>query len=143
MKEGKSVVIDNTNPSKATRKEYIDLAKKHSKLFMFRITNLFEKVILLDVSISIFPKILPSIWMTWEVIIFIESMNQNMLAKQLFILSIRIWNPQQSNFFEWKMSNLLKVAEGFKEVEKVNFVAGPFQNKNDEEMFFCYVSSKK
>ncbi len=29
MKEGKSVVIDNTNPSKAVRAEYIKLAQKY------------------------------------------------------------------------------------------------------------------
>ena len=29
LKDGKSVVIDNTNPSKAARKPYIDLAKNH------------------------------------------------------------------------------------------------------------------
>lgn len=30
MEAGKSLVIDNTNPEIATRKEYIDLAKKYS-----------------------------------------------------------------------------------------------------------------
>jgi len=31
LKEGKSVVIDNTNPTSAARKEYLALAKKYSK----------------------------------------------------------------------------------------------------------------
>jgi bifunctional polynucleotide phosphatase/kinase len=29
IKKGKSVVIDNTNPSQADRKLYLDIAKKH------------------------------------------------------------------------------------------------------------------
>lgn len=29
LEDGKSVVIDNTNPGKAVRKEYYDLAKKY------------------------------------------------------------------------------------------------------------------
>lgn len=32
MKEGKSLVIDNTNPTKAARKDYLELAKKYGKL---------------------------------------------------------------------------------------------------------------
>ena len=31
LKSGKSVVVDNTNPSKAARAEYIDVAKSKSK----------------------------------------------------------------------------------------------------------------
>lgn len=32
VKSGKSVVSDNTNPSKAARKEFIDIAKKSGNL---------------------------------------------------------------------------------------------------------------
>jgi len=32
LKDGKSVVIDNTNPTAAARKDYLALAKQYSKL---------------------------------------------------------------------------------------------------------------
>ena len=31
LKAGHHVVVDNTNPGKKERKQYVDLAKKHSK----------------------------------------------------------------------------------------------------------------
>lgn len=35
MKNGKNLVIDNTNPSAEDRKAYIQLAKSHSNIFIY------------------------------------------------------------------------------------------------------------
>jgi bifunctional polynucleotide phosphatase/kinase len=44
LREGKSIVIDNTNPSKKVRYDYINLCKKHSikHIRCFKMTTLIE-----------------------------------------------------------------------------------------------------
>jgi len=116
MKEGKSLVIDNTNPSKAVRKEYIDLAKKYNypvRCFHFDIPK--DLAFHLD-----------------------DLRSYNIHRKHE---SKNVGKTTIHAFF--KNSEPPTVNEGFKEVQKVNFVAGPFHNKGDEEMFYCMVSAKK
>lgn len=36
-----------------------------------------------------------------------------------------------------------ETSEGFSEVKTVKFIAGPFDNKDDEETFFCFATGKK
>lgn len=43
----------------------------------------------------------------------------------------------------FKHMELPTVAEGFDSVSVVNFIAGPFQNKLDEETFLSFVKGKK
>jgi len=116
MAAGKSLVIDNTNPGKATRKEYIDLAKKHNypvRCFHFDIPK--DLAFHLD-----------------------DLRSYNIHRKHE---SGHVGKTTIHTFY--KNMDPPTLSEGFKEIEKVNFVAGPFHNKDDEEMFYCYVSSKK
>ena len=48
MECGKSLVIDNTNPKKDIRKDYINLAKKYSNIYhsKYDVISKFQKIIL-------------------------------------------------------------------------------------------------
>jgi bifunctional polynucleotide phosphatase/kinase len=113
LQQGKSVVIDNTNPGQSTRKLYIDLAKKYKvpvrcffikipKTLSFHLNNLRE----INVSRQHSSKSVPSV-------------------------VIHTW---------YKNIEEPSLAEGFKDVIEIPFVPGPFQNPLDEEIFYMHSS---
>jgi len=116
MKEGKSVVIDCTNPQKEKRKEYLDLAKKYgykTRAFLFNV----------DLHLS-------------------KHLNE-----------LRVYNQHREHHSEsvakvtvmtyFKNYEEPTLDEGFDSVEKIDFLAGPFVNKDDEDIFFSYICTKK
>ncbi len=112
MKEGKSLVIDNLNHHNENRKDYLDLAKKYE----------------------------------YNVRAFVFDVDEH-LARHLN--HVRMYNPHRKHdskpVTRLVITNWFKeyvepsVEEGFDSVEKIKFVAGPFENQNDEEMFFSYL----
>lgn len=115
MEAGKSLVIDNTNPEAATRKEYIDLAKKYNypvRCFYFDV-----------------PK---------EIAFHLDDQREMNIHRKHE--SSRVGKLPIHTFY--KKVEVPKKSEGFEEVETIEFVAGPFHSKDDEQMFYSYVSSK-
>jgi bifunctional polynucleotide phosphatase/kinase len=116
LKAGKSVCIDNTNPSKAVRKEYIDLAKKYGypvRCFFFDV----PKHVAMHMNDL----------RTYNIHRDHESDNVPKVIIHTF----------------YKNFEAPTIDEGYKSVETVELIAGPFKNKDDEELFFSYISSKK
>lgn len=111
LSQGKSCVIDSTNPKKEKRSVYIALAKKYkvrircfimdiNKEFAFHLNNL---------------------------------RNINMERKHY---SSAVNNIPIHTFFKYYEEP--KLTEGIEEVVKVNFVPGPFKNNKDKEIFYMY-----
>jgi len=112
---GKSVVIDNTNPGKDVRKEWLTLAKKYdypARCFYFKINK--ELAFHMD-----------------------EQRKKNIHRKHQ---SKRVGKMPVHTFF--KYCEEPTKAEGFEAVEIVNLV-GKFQNDKDKKLFYSYISSSK
>jgi len=111
LKQGKSVVIDNTNPKADTRQFYSKLAKELGvgcRSFIFN-----------------FPKDL--VFHLNEM----RSINRHRThnSKNVADVIVHTW---YKNFSQPTKS------EGFSEILEVNFVPGPFKNNDDENTFFQY-----
>jgi bifunctional polynucleotide phosphatase/kinase len=113
LTSGKSIVIDNTNPTKAVRSSYISLAKnleipvrcfffKYSKELVFHLNNL------RDINIG-----------------------RQHHSKSVPDVVIHSW---------YKYLEEPSISEGFKDVKVIPFVPGPFENSLDEEIFYLYSS---
>lgn len=116
LKEGKSLVIDNTNPAKDTRKLYIDLAKKYKfpvRCFYFDLPK--ELAFHLDDLRS-------------------YNVHREHESKRVGKTPVHTW---------YKYVEPPTKSEGFEEIEVIQFVPGPFKSKDDEEMFYCFVSAKR
>jgi len=116
LKDGKSVIIDNTNPTVAARKEYIELAKKYKypvRAFRFQV----EKPVCFHLD---------------ELRCY--NVHRDHESGNVGKMPIHKW---------FKDLQEPTKDEGFSSVEKVNLIAGPFKNKDDEEMFFSYVTGKR
>jgi bifunctional polynucleotide phosphatase/kinase len=116
MEAGKSVVIDNTNPEKGTRADYIKMAKElkyNVRCFFFDI-----------------PKPLA-----------FHMDNQREVNAHRKHQSKRVGSIAIHSFY--KKLEVPEKSEGFSEVETVDLIAGPFDSKEDEQMFFSYVTGKK
>lgn len=115
-KNGKSVVIDNTNPEAATRKLYIDIAKE----FKYPVRCFYFDL----------PKHLA-----------LHNDNQRETNKHRTHLSKRTGRIPIHSWY--KKVEPPKTSEGFASVEVINFVAGPFNGAEDEKAYFTIVSGKK
>lgn len=113
LQQGKSVIIDNTNPGQITRKLYIDIANKYKvptrcifinipKDLSFHINNLRE--------INVF---------------------RSHSSKSVASVVIHSW---------YKNLQEPSLEEGFKDIVEIPFVPGPFQNSHDEETFYLLSS---
>jgi len=116
MNAGKSLVIDNTNPTREARQPYLSLAKEFSytsRAFYFDVPK--------DVAFHMD--------------------NQREANEYHKHHSKRVGKIPIHKFY--KDIEVPAKDEGFSEVDTVELVAGPFDNKDDERLFFSYVSSKK
>ncbi|KRX07873.1 P-loop containing nucleoside triphosphate hydrolase [Pseudocohnilembus persalinus] len=107
----KSVVIDNTNPKASDRLKYIELAKKHGipvRCFFFECQK--DQCFFLNEQRVI------------------NNGRQHLSGKVPKI-------PIHSFFKNHEKPNL---SEGFKSIQTVQFIPGPFKNEEDEKMFFIY-----
>ena len=107
MQQGKSVVIDNTNPTKQDRKYFIDLAKKYNyKLRCFQM-------------------------LTQKDVCF-HNDYQRVANDQRKHLSGKAGSIPIHTFFKYKQAP--GKDEGFEEVNKVNFIA-KFESEADKEFY--------
>ncbi|CDW76414.1 bifunctional polynucleotide phosphatase kinase-like [Stylonychia lemnae] len=110
LKAGKSVVIDNTNATLEQRTRYLTLAKKYNvsiRCFMFDVTK--------------------------EVCM--HNNTQRKVNSHRQHLSGKIPNIPIHSFF--KNSEKPQEKEGYAEIKKIQFKAGPFENEEDKK---CYYS---
>jgi len=113
LSQGKSVVIDNTNPKKEDRRYFIDLAKKHG------------------VKVRCFEVLTPKD-------ICFHNDYQRIANDKRKHLSGKAGSIPIHTFFKYKEEP--STAEGFYEVNKVNFIA-KFESPADKE--FYHLFSKK
>jgi len=111
LASGKSVVIDNTNPTKAVRSSYISLDEKYKipvRCFYFKYTKglVFHLNNLRDINIG-----------------------RKHHSKSVPDVVIHTW---------FKNLEEPSLAEGFKEIKVIPFVPGPFENPLDEEIFYMH-----
>lgn len=111
LSQGKGVCIDSTNPTKIKRKVFIDLAKKLGatiRCFYFKM----EKDLVFHLN-------------------NLRDINnfRTKYTKSVADVIIHTW----FKYLEAPNSN-----EGFEEVHEIVFVPGPFENEEDEELFYCY-----
>jgi len=111
LSQGKGVCIDSTNPSKAKRKVFVDLAKKMNvtiRCFYFKM----EKDLVFHLN-------------------NLRSINKfrTNYSKGVADVIIHTW---------YKNLEEPKINEGFDKVCQINFFPGPFENEQDEELFYCY-----
>jgi len=109
---GKSVVIDNTNPGKATRQEYIKIAKNHNytvRCFFFNLTK--------DMAFHL------------NELRYVNKERKH-LSGHVPDMPIHKW---------FKDLEVPTKAEGFECVEEIEPVVGPFVNNDDEEVFFMHI----
>jgi bifunctional polynucleotide phosphatase/kinase len=108
---GKSVVIDNTNPGKQIRSEYLKIAKQHGytvRCFFFNMTK--------DAAFHLN-----------------ELRNVNKHRKHLSGVV-----PDMPIHKWFKDLEVPSKGEGFEAVEEVESVVGPFLSKEEEELFFMH-----
>lgn len=115
MKEKKYVVIDNTNPTAADREPYIKLAKDNG----YNVRAFFINV---------------------EKDLAFHNDTQREVNKFRKHSSKRVGRIPIHSFF--KYHELANTKEGFSEVKTVNFAAGPFENADDEKIYFSFVKGK-
>jgi len=111
LSQARNVAIDSTNPTKLKRKVFIDLAKKMGatiRCFFFKM----EKNVVFHLN-------------------NLRSINKfrTNYTKGVADVIIHTW---------FKNLDEPKVNEGFDEVHEILFVPGPFENEQDEEIFYCY-----
>lgn len=111
LKEGKSIVVDRTHRDKESRKEYINLAKEF-KIDIRCIYFAFPKDLCFHLN------------------------NLRDINKSRKIYSKSVSDVTIHTWFKYHEEPTIK--EGFKEVVKLNFIPGPFENKDDEEIFYSY-----
>jgi len=107
LKEGKSCVIDNTNPKKETRKLYLDIAKEHKipvRCFYFNVSK--EQATHQDTQRKI-------------------NTERQHLSKHVGRIAMAIY---------FKNFEMPEISEGFDEISEVNFIA-KFENEKDKQMF--------
>lgn len=110
IKKDKKIVIDSTNPKKSTRNEYINLCKKNNypvRAFIFDI----PKELAMHLN-------------------NLRAINKNRKHYSGAVNNIPIHSYYK--YFEEP-----DIKEGFKEIVKVNFVPGPFENEEDKKIFYC------
>lgn len=110
LKAGKSVIVDNTNPTKADRKLYIDLAKQNGakvRCFYFK----------LDTKLS------------YHLNMF-RQVQSNGERRRVPEVAYRTYEK----YFEYP-----KTSEGFDSVEELEFVAN-FDSEDDEKLFKQWTS---
>ena len=111
LQKNKSCVVDNLNSTKSLRYDYIQIAKKYSvtiRCFVFNIDK--ELALHLD---------------------RLRKINRNRKHISGFVGEVAI-NKFFRDFEQPEMD------EGFDEIKKVELVAGPFENSEDEKMFYSY-----
>ncbi|XP_066299427.1 bifunctional polynucleotide phosphatase/kinase-like [Branchiostoma lanceolatum] len=108
LKSGKSVVIDNTNSSKAVRAEYIAIAKKAG------------------VPVRCFQMVTP-----FDLAHHLNYFRQTQTKGKVRRIPDVAYNVFKKNFEE------PTTAEGFSEVKKIEFQAN-FDRKADEDLFKCW-----
>jgi len=114
LQAGKSCVIDNTNPTEAVRSDYIRMAQNYNvpvRCFTFKVTK--------DVAFHLNA---------------LRGVNKHRQQ-----LSGKIPAMPIHKFFKDYESPSLE--EGFEEIQEVDLVAGPFENEQDEKLFFSFVHS--
>jgi bifunctional polynucleotide phosphatase/kinase len=113
LKGGKSVVIDNTNPSECTRRIFINIATKLGipvRCFYFKI----PKALCFHLN-------------------NLRSINEkNNISKHVPSVVIYTW---------YKKIEEPTLIEGFKEIIEIPFVPGPFRTKEEEEIFYMHSSA--
>ena len=109
IKNNKSVVIDNTNPQKSKREEFINIAMENK----IKIRAFIMKV---DKDLAIHLNNLRVI-----------NNNRNHFSESVNMIPIHSF---YKNYEEPKTN------EGFDEIVNVNFVPGPFENEKDKEIFY-------
>ena len=110
LKDGKSVVVDNTNPSQSSRKPYIDLAKKH-------------KVPVRCIYVNI------SLDLSHHLNMYRQTRSK---GKQRRVPEVG-YRVFEKNFQKPEMS------EGFTEVKEIQFVP-EFDSSEDEQLFRQWTS---
>jgi bifunctional polynucleotide phosphatase/kinase len=114
LQEGKSCVIDNTNPTAVVRAEYIKVAKEFKvpvRCFVFAIDK--------------------------EMAFHLDTLRQ--VNTHRSHLSSRVGSMPIHKFF--KDFERPAISEGFSEIHEIELVGGPFENESDERLFFSYVYS--
>jgi bifunctional polynucleotide phosphatase/kinase len=114
LSSGKSVVVDNTNPTKSVRSLYISLAEKYKipvRCFFFK-----------------YPK---------ELVFHLNNLRDINLGRKHHTKSV----PDVVIHTWFKNMEEPSLSEGFKEIKVIPFVPGPFQSTLDEEIFFLHSSN--
>ncbi|CAG9316434.1 unnamed protein product [Blepharisma stoltei] len=114
LNAGKSCVIDNTNPTAEVRANYINIAKEFNvpvRCFLFSM-----------------PK---------EMAFHLDTLR--LVNKHRNHLSGRVGSMPIHKFY--KDFQRPELREGFEEIKEVELVGGPFDNEEDEKLFFSFVHS--
>ncbi|OMJ84442.1 hypothetical protein SteCoe_14455 [Stentor coeruleus] len=114
LQNNKSCVIDNTNPTTIVRAEYIAVAKEFNipvRCFIFRM-----------------PK---------DMAFHLDTLRR--VNKHRNHLSGRVGSMPIHKFY--KDFNEPNLKEGFEEIKEVELVGGPFDNADDEKLFYSFVYS--
>ena len=111
LKDGKSVVIDNTNPNKAARKPYVDLAAKHKVQC---------RCIYIDIPT--------------ELSHHLNFVRQNQTEGKIRRIPEVAYRTYEKNFEPPDKS------EGFADVQKVGFIP-IFQSEGDKKIFLQWTSN--
>lgn len=114
LQNNKSCVIDNTNPTASVRAEYIAVAKEFNvpvRCFIFRM-----------------PK---------DMAFHLDTLRR--VNKHRNHLSSRVGSMPIHKFYkDFEEPNL---REGFAEIKEVELIGGPFDNNDDEKLFYSFVYS--
>lgn len=116
LSAGKSCVIDNTNPTKEVRANYLKIAKDLNvpiRCFYFGITK--------------------------DLAFHLDTLR--LVNKHRNHLSGRVGSMPIHKFY--KDFECPELNEGFEEIKEVELVGGPFDNEEDEKLFFSFVHSSK
>ena len=111
LKEGKAICVDSTNPTIEKRKAFIDLAKKMNATIRCFYFN-YEKELVFHLN------------NLREVNPFRDN-----YTKSVADVVIHTW---------FKRLNAPEIKEGFDDLHIIEFIPGPFESKEDEEVFYLY-----
>ena len=109
IKNNKSVVIDNTNPQKNKREDFINIGVENKikiRAFVMKVNK--------DLAIHLNN-------------LRLINKNRNHLSESVNLIPIHSF---------YKNYEEPKISEGFDEIVNVNFVPGPFQNEKDKQIFY-------
>ncbi|XP_028982027.1 uncharacterized protein F21D5.5 isoform X2 [Diachasma alloeum] len=149
LSQGKSVVIDNTNPDPTSRQRFLDAAKSKNipvRCFLMKTpiehakhNNRFRE--LTDPSHMVVSEIIINSYvgahstLVWRCTRFIKLLLL-LCLRLLFVLSLYTYvKPYRKNFVEPSMD------EGFSEIVKINFVP-KFQTEKERELYTMYLLEK-